>query len=148
MIPSQPLDKQEEIELQANQSISERHNNAVHSAHKDALYAPILVACAVAASNTSDPLGYFQPADVSKPLSKILRRDVEIVTFNRHLGEWTEGKRRGILERRGQHHSFRYRFTDPLMVPYVFMDAISKEILTHNQISQLVGVGCGIDLSR
>jgi len=123
---------------QAQQSITQKHSDAVHSAHKEALYRPILVACAVAASMTADSLGYFNPAAVTRPLSEILDRGVEIATFNRHLGEWIEAKRGNVLERIGQQHSFRYRFGDPLMVPYVLMDAISRGLIDPEQLNQLI----------
>ena len=64
---------------------------------------------------------------------------MEIATFNRHLGEWTEERRGAILERIGQQHSYRYRFSDPLMVPYVLMDAINRELATTERIKELVG---------
>ena len=49
---------------QAHQSIIGKFSSATHSAHKDALYGQVLLACAVAAYATSDDSGYFQAANI------------------------------------------------------------------------------------
>ena len=114
---------------QAVQSIREKHMQAIHSAHKDALYGSVVLACAIASSTAKDALGFFRPADVVHPLSAILnRKGVKIATFQKHINELCEETRGPILERAGVPRAYRYRFRDPLMPPYVFMTAMATGV--------------------
>ncbi|MCB9840269.1 MAG: ATP-binding protein [Phycisphaeraceae bacterium] len=110
--------------------ITERYEQAIHSAHAGALYAHVLVAAALAAATDANDLGFFQPASLTAPLTAILQRsEVPIATFNRHLGELCEEKRGKTLERIGQARSFRYRFRDPLLPPYAILRGISDGLV-------------------
>lgn len=109
---------------QAEQGIRNKYDKAVQSSHKDALYGDILLACASASAASRDPLGYFRPADVVEPLKGILKRhNVTIATFQRHINEFRERERGAILQRDGTLRSYKYRFSDPLLTPYIFMSA-------------------------
>jgi hypothetical protein len=111
---------------QAVQSIQEKYLNATHSAHRDALYDKVIVACASASSSAKDALGYFHLADIVEPLSSILgRRNVTIATFQKHINEFCEKERGPILERAGVPRAYKYRFHDPLLPPYIFMKSVS-----------------------
>jgi Cdc6-like AAA superfamily ATPase len=122
----------------AEQSVTTTHSKAVHSAHKDALYRHVLLAAGVAAAQTHDPLGYFNPNALREPLSIILKREVEIATFNNHLSEFST-KRGEVLERDGEPRSYRFRFRDPLLVPFVFMDAIATGLIDDDRLSRMLG---------
>jgi Cdc6-like AAA superfamily ATPase len=125
---------------QAEQTVTEKHSKATHSAHKDALYKHVLLACALTAANSHDALGYFNPGSITGPLSAILRRSVEIATFNSHLSDFCQAKRGNVLERIGQPRAYRFRFTNPLMVPFIFMDAVMNGIIGDKELSkQLAG---------
>jgi Cdc6-like AAA superfamily ATPase len=128
----------EEATKQAEQTAREKHSKATHSSHKDALYRQVLLACAVAVARSDDALGYFNPASVAEPLSQILHRHVEIATFNSHLSEFCQGKRGPVLERDGQPRAYRFRFNDPMVVPFVFMDAVTKNTVSQDQLSQML----------
>ena len=78
---------------QAEQSARDKHSKATHSAHKDALYRHVLLACAVTATQSQDALGYFSPRAVVEPLAVILGRKAAIATFNNHLSEFCQPKR-------------------------------------------------------
>ncbi len=99
----------------ADHTISKLYDEATYSSHSDALWKPVLLACAIAASREADTLGHFPPAAVVEPLSAILSRgkDVQISTFNGHLGEFCESKR-SVLQRTGHPRAYRYRFQDPI----------------------------------
>lgn len=118
----------------AQQTVTSLHSNAIHSAHKDALHRQVLLACAFAAAASTDPLGYFSPGAVLEPLRSILSRTVEIATFNSHLREFCQARRANILERVGQPRTYRYRFSDPLLVPFVFMDGLSNQLITDEAV--------------
>ena len=122
---------------QAQQSVTQKHSKAIHSAHH-ALYREVLLACACTASQTQDPLGYFTPGAVAGPLSKVLNRDVKIATYNNHLSEFCQKKRAEVLERDGQIRGYRFRFRDPLLVPFVFMDAVSNGLVNDSALASMI----------
>jgi Holliday junction resolvasome RuvABC ATP-dependent DNA helicase subunit len=124
---------------QAQQTVTEKYLKATHSAHKDAIYRQVLLACGLAAATSHDALGYFNPSSIVEPLRHILNKPVQIATFNSHLSEFGQDKRGKVLERIGQPRAYRFRFHDPLLVPYVFMDAITNGIVNSNKLSQLLG---------
>jgi hypothetical protein len=124
---------------QAEQTTTEKYSKATHSAHKDALYRYVLLASAVAAAQSRDPLGFFNPAAVIAPLTRILNRPVQVATFNNHLGEFAQSDVRGhILERDGVSRGFRYRFKDPIVVPFIFMNASATGLASDEMITQLL----------
>lgn len=124
---------------EALQTIREKYHTAVHSAHKGALYDKVLLACAVAAATSQDELGYFHASDVVAPLSRVLARsNVTIATFQKHINEFAEKSRGPILERSGAPRSYKYRFRDPMLSPYVFMTAVSSKIVTDEEMSHLI----------
>ena len=67
----------------------------------------------------------------------ILERDVEVATFNNHLAEFCQPKRGSVLERTGQARAYRYRFHDPLLVPFIFMDALNTGMITDENLALL-----------
>lgn len=123
---------------QAIQSIRDKYLKAIHSAHKDALYDKVILACAIASSTAKDALGYFHPSDVVPPLSRILNRDnVKIATFQKHITEFSESARGPMLDRSGMPRAYKYRFVDPLQAPYVFMTAVSEGLISPHSLEEL-----------
>jgi Cdc6-like AAA superfamily ATPase len=122
----------------ADHSVRTKYGTAIHSAHPDALYQEILLASAIAAYAAKDDQGFFQAVHVVGPLTAILGRDVQISTFNKHLAEFCEDRKRGeVLERVGQPRSYRYRFRDPLLPPYIMMKGLAAEMITPDQMWRL-----------
>jgi Cdc6-like AAA superfamily ATPase len=128
----------EQATKDAEHTARDMHSLATHSSHKDALFRHVLLACAVAAAQSHDALGYFNPASVVDPLTRILSRQVEIATFNSHLSEFCQSKRGPVLERIGQSRAYRYRFVDPMVVPFVFMNAVEKNIVSETILTQML----------
>ena len=122
----------------AQQSVTEKYTKATHSPYKNALYRQILLACALAATHSSDGLGYFMPSTVVDPLEPILKRRPSIATFNNHLNEFCGDKRGAILERTGHARAYRFRFCDPLLIPYVFMDSVSTKMIERKDLVSLL----------
>ncbi len=135
---SDVFDALKEAVKEAEQTVTQEHSSATHSSHKDALYRQVLLACALAAARTHDSLGYFNPSEVVEPLRGILNRDVSIATFTNHLREFSQEKRGSVLERDGQPWGFRYRFQDPLLVPYTFMNAVESGLLSGEALVQML----------
>ena len=124
---------------QAEQTVTEKHSAAIYSAHQNALHRQVLLACCLAAARSEDSLGYFLASAVMPPLQKMLQgKKVTAATFNRHLAEFCEDKRGGVLERDGQPWGYRYRFCDPLLVPFVFMDGLEKGLISGNGLISMI----------
>ncbi|TMD93031.1 MAG: AAA family ATPase, partial [Chloroflexi bacterium] len=81
-------------------------------------YREVLLACAVA---PTDARGYFAASDVRDPLSTILSRKYEIPNFIANLNKLASEERGDVLQKTGIARSFRYRFRDPLLQPYVIL---------------------------
>ena len=86
-------------------SLTQVFHDATDSAHGDALYASVLLACALA---SVDDLGYFAPADVLDPLQRVAGKRYEHASFARHLVSFCDD-RGPVLERKG--------WRTPLAVP-------------------------------
>jgi Cdc6-like AAA superfamily ATPase len=102
-------------------SIKTDYQQAIRSAHTDNLFAEILLACAIAETNE---VGEFAAQDIRSPLEKITGKKYDIPGFARHLSQFCSIKRDNILTKSGASRQFRYKFTDPLMQPYVIMNGI------------------------
>jgi Cdc6-like AAA superfamily ATPase len=107
-----------------DQSIKERYYAAIRSQRsEETLYEPVLLACALAAT---DELGGFQQAAVAVPLSKIVPgKSYQATTFAFHMNAFCEDARRRVLERVGEPRNYRYRFTDPMMQPFVILKGLA-----------------------
>ncbi len=125
---------------QAVQSIQERYLKATHSARRDALYDKVILACAAASSSAKDALGYFHMADAVEPLTHILKRsNVTTATFKNHITEFCVEERGPVLERVGVLRSYKYRFKDPLLPPYIFMTSIAENVIDLDQLKKITG---------
>src|SRR5882724_5091224 len=60
-----------------------------------------------------------------------------IFQVQRHINEFCEEERGPVLERHGAARAYKYRFHDPLLPPYIFMNALAEGSLTGSQLSQL-----------
>lgn len=109
----------------ASQSIRETYHRAVTS-NRATLYSQVLLACARA---EKDALGTFGAPDVRDQLRDITGQDYEIPAFAHHLNDFSGSTppRGRILSKRGSTRRFRYKFTDPLMPPYILMVGHDKE---------------------
>ncbi len=116
-----------------NQSIRSAYHKAVTSPNKRSLFADVLLACALA---ETDELGYFPAAEVREPLRKITSKNYDIPSFARHLKDFSDTTRGEVLQRTGKTHRIRYRFTDPLMEPFVIMKGLSEERIPRDMLER------------
>jgi hypothetical protein len=124
--------------VNAIQTIQESYQVAVRSSHKDALFKDVLLACALASSSGGHPNGEFYPSDVVRPLGVVLNRtNVTIATLQGHLAEFCENTRGPVLVKDGSPRSYRYRFTEPLLPPYVYMMALKDGRLSPGLLEEL-----------
>ncbi len=102
-------------------SIRTAYHDATSSAQKS-LYEEVLLACALA---PVDSLGYFAPADVRAPMTRIMDEKYDIPRFQNHLYDFCT-TRGPVLERRGGERRWRYRFANPLMQPFVVLKGLHE----------------------
>ena len=86
-----------------------------------------------------EALGYFNPGAVGEPLRAILDGDVQIATFKTRVSEFCQAKRGEVLERTGQERAYRFRFHNPLLVPFVFLDAVAHGLVTDEELAAMLG---------
>ena len=102
-------------------SIRHLYHGATMSPRKDNLFTDVLTACAMAGT---DDLGYFAAQDVRTPMQQITGKPYDINSYSQHLNEFTEEKRGPILKKIGTPRRYRFRFVNPLMQPFVLMQAV------------------------
>lgn len=110
---------------EAQQSIRSSYTSAVTSAVKSAQFGQTLLACALA---HVDEIGFFAPADVCAPLSKILGSPKKTADFIHRLHRFADDPS-WILETRGEDRRTRYRFSNPLMRPFVIIKGVRDGVL-------------------
>lgn len=111
------------------ESLKSVYEMAVYSNQPGSLFREILLSCALAAADDS---GYFAPAAVLAPFEKIRGKPMTIAQYRNHLAEFTTDKRAGVLQRKGEERSYRYRFRDPAMLPYVLMKGIADGMVSED----------------
>lgn len=123
---------------EVDQTITEDYLDAVKSQrNEETLFEPVLIACALA---EPDELGKFQQTAVAAPLAEIANRTppYTAATFAFHMNEFTEPKRKGILQRDGDTRAYRYFFTDAMMQPYVIIRALQNGKLSRDTFERFV----------
>lgn len=135
------IDK-EHVELAVTRAIERTHESTTDSYHRaihstqDNIYSQVLLACALA---KGDELGFFAAADVREPLSAIMRRRYEIPSYARHLSGLSGPERANVLQRRGKARSYRYRFMNPLLQPYVIMKGLASKMIDQALLDRFAG---------
>lgn len=119
----------------SEQKLRSAYALATESNQRDSLFKQVLLACALARSDES---GFFTPTDVIEPLSAILNKKKTHAHFQRHLTEFMSLGRGEMLSRRGSDRQFRYRFTDPMMIPYVIIRGIHEGIIDQSSRKRLL----------
>ena len=100
--------------LKTQQTNLEAFQNAVHSSKANARYRQTLTACALAVHDES---GSFSPTDVIEPLSEMLKREVTLADFQKHLDLFQSPERGEVLIRRGA--DLDRGDTNPLSIPFI-----------------------------
>jgi len=102
------------------QSVLDTYHRAT-SSNRQTIYKEVLLACALA---KRDEKGTFGATDVRDELHRITGTFRDLPAFAQHMNDFSGGGRRGrILDRIGTSYRYRYRFRDPLLQPYVLMQA-------------------------
>lgn len=128
LVLSDHVDQAIEVALRNTQQTTvESYNQAVYSVRKHHLYREVLLACALA---PSDSLGWFSAAAVREPLNSILpKKNYDVPAYVRHLNDFTSESRARILQKSGASHKFRFRFNNPMMQPYAILRGYADKML-------------------
>lgn len=116
----------------SQQSIKTDYHKAIKSAYKDSLFAEVLLACALADVNE---FGEFAAQDLRSPMLEVTHKTYAIPQYAQHLKEFSESKRGNILTKSGERRFYRYKFTDPLMQPYIIMEGITNKKITRKALN-------------
>ena len=119
---------------ESQQTILRQFDMAIASPRKQNRYFQVLIACAL---TRTDQLGYFRAANVRSPYSRIMGRDQDIPSFARHLRGLCDESRGEVLQRFGEPRAYRYRFSDPMMQPYVLMRGLERGLLDIEDIDSI-----------
>jgi Cdc6-like AAA superfamily ATPase len=112
-------------------TIQSTYLEATESVRKDNLFPQVLLACALAPTNEH---GYFTAGAIRDPLERVAGRRLDIPAFARHLAQFLEPERGAVLQRRGVPRRYFYRFTDPILRPYVVLKGLSDGLITNEQL--------------
>ncbi len=121
---------------QWQQTVIRAYYDATQSSQPGNIYKQVLLACALA---DTDDLGFFQASAVREPLRVITSREYDIPNFAQHLKNFSEEGRGGMLQRTGETRRIRYRFTSPLMRPYIVMKGFADGLITRKQMQKIRG---------
>ena len=118
----------------ANHSIRSAYQKATRSARRESQFEQVLLACALA---EKDELGYFTASAVRGPLSQITGERKEIPAFARHLKQFSEPIRGNVLQKTGVSHSYFYRFSNPLLQPFVILNGLAHDLISEETVVAL-----------
>lgn len=119
---------------QWQRSVVKDYYDATVSAQPGNIYKEVLLACALA---ETDELGFFTAAAVRQPLRQITGRDYDIPNFAQHLKNFSDAKRGAVLTRTGETRRIRYRFSGPLMRPYIVMAGFKEGMISREQMESV-----------
>ncbi len=102
----------------ATGGVQQEYEQAVASSQPDALFEKVLLACALSQKGS---LGKFSATDVRTPLRSILMRDISTGAYQSHLAKFCESERGPILKKSGKRRSYRWRFVNPQVIPYILL---------------------------
>ena len=118
----------------SQQTLLRQFDLATASPRRQSYYFQVLLACALAPTNQ---LGYFRPADVRTPYSYIRGSSQNVSVIARYLHGLCEENRGTVLQKFGESHTYRYRFTDPVLQPYVLMRGLQSGLLTLEDVNEM-----------
>lgn len=117
------------------QSIKTAYYIATRSQQPGNIFKEVLLSCAFA---KTDELGYFPAANVRDPLRVVIPdKTYDIPNFARHLKQFGGPERGEIFARTGGKRRLRYRFTNPLMRPFIILHGLETGIITQDKVRTL-----------
>lgn len=106
-------------------SFRENYKTATRS-NKANNFQQSLLACALA---NTDEEGFFTASDVVSPFSGIMGEPKKHAHFEKHLRRFSSEEGGNILIKRGGDRNQIFRFSDPMMQPYVIIRGIQSDMI-------------------
>jgi Cdc6-like AAA superfamily ATPase len=116
------------------QSLAAAYMTAVAVHRKGNIYSDVLLACALAKTNT---FGYFTATDVKDQLCGITEKQYDIPSFARHLEDFCSPSRGRVITSKGDPRKKTYRFFNPLMQPHVIMHGLVNGKIDRAQLERV-----------
>lgn len=133
----------ESLILESQQTVIRAFDLATASPRRQNFYFQALLACAL---SPTDQLGYFRPADIRDWYSKIMDSEQNISAYTRHLHGLCDEDRGAVLQRLGEPRNYRFRFTDPVLQPYVLMRGLKQGLVDMKDVMQLSGIQAQLNI--
>ncbi len=112
--------------------LQEQYERAVDSTNPNALFKEVLLACALV---RKDSLGRFGVGALAEPLELITGKEYKTsAAYQAHLGRFCETDRGPVLERSGEIKSYRWRFLNPQLIPYVVLQGVSGKMIQASRV--------------
>ncbi|HMO80121.1 MAG TPA: AAA family ATPase [Pyrinomonadaceae bacterium] len=112
--------------LRNSHSVKSSYHTATFSPQSNSKHDIALLACAL---TQPDDMGFFSASSVGKAMSALLGKPVEVPSYIHYLKEFAEPKRGAVLQVVGEERRRRYRFVDPLLQPFVVIQAFATNRL-------------------
>src|SRR6202034_1568285 len=113
--------------VKSKHTIANEYYSAVRSAQKSSKRKLTLLACAL---TKPDIQGFFQASDVADTMEALFGADCSRSNLQRHLADFIGAKRGNVLEREGSMRRFRYRFANPLLLPFTIISSLWEGLIT------------------
>jgi Cdc6-like AAA superfamily ATPase len=117
--------------VRSKHSVGNEYFDAVRSSHKGSKHKLTLLACAL---TKLDRQGFFTAPDVAQILMIVTGDAKAGAGLQKHLTEFSTNRRGNALERVGAHREFRYRFSNPLLQPYVIISSLSEKLIGEDKV--------------
>jgi hypothetical protein len=113
------------------ESIRSAYHRAIITTKAVSQFPSVLLAAALA---PEDEFGTFRATDLIEPLGMVTGKVYEVPNFVYNLGKLSSPERGDILERVGEKRP-RYRFTNPLMKPFILMKGFNDGLIDEEFLS-------------
>jgi hypothetical protein len=117
--------------VKTKHTIANEYYSAVRSAHESGKHKITLLACAL---TKPDIQGFFQASAVAGTMECLFGTGWSRSNIQRHLTDFIAAKRGNVLEREGLMGRFRYRFANPLLLPYTIISSLWERLITDEKV--------------
>jgi Cdc6-like AAA superfamily ATPase len=117
--------------VRSKYSVGNEYFEAVRSNHKGSKHKLTLLACA---PTKLDRQGFFTAPDAGVILTILTGDRKAGAGLQKHLNEFSTDKRGNALQRVGSNREVRYRFSNPLLQPYVIISSISENLIGEDKV--------------
>jgi hypothetical protein len=104
--------------------VQQEYEQAIWSNHSGTLFELVIQACALA---EKDSLGRFTAKAVGAPLAELAGKSYPTGAYQSHLAKFCEVQRGPLLKRSGSQRSYKWRFVNPQIIPYILIRGAKED---------------------